>query len=85
MLTNVENDSLTRLIVYCFIFQAERIVVPTILGIQYFATHSLFNFLLAAQPHPVDPETRMVLLHQVFVEAHHYAQEQTHRYTIYIK
>ena len=46
----------------------------TVLTIQHRAAHSLFDFLVAAQPRPIHPETGMVLLHDILVEAHHYAQ-----------
>lgn len=59
-----------------FKFNPDRSLALTIFSrtFQNFAAHSLFNFLVAAKPHPIHPETGMILLHQIFVEADHYEQ-----------
>lgn len=54
--------------------QTKGNLVLTVLIIQHLAAHGLFDFLLAAQPHPVQPGARMVLLHKILVTSHHCGQ-----------
>lgn len=46
-------------------------LILTVFAVQHPAAHGLFDFLLAAQPHTVQPRAGMVLVHQIAVESHH--------------
>lgn len=63
---------------------ANQGLIFTVFVIQHLAAHGLFDFLVAAEPHPVHPGTGMVLLQEVLVAAHHCPQIRSTDTRIYI-
>lgn len=51
--------------------QARENLILTVFAVQHPAAHGLFDFLLATQPHTVQPGAGMVLVHEIAVESHH--------------
>lgn len=70
-LNPVNGTVKTRSLVSSCCLRTRENLTLTVFVVQHPAAHGLFNFLLAAQPHTIQPGAGMVLVHEIAVEPHH--------------